>query len=177
MTTQPVDGERVRSVTEWWLPASVDNRARTDAVAPVSNLRSTDIDLARGGAERAATPEYAPQNPSGGRLTRRQFRPIRVKIPHERETADDDERAVRVREIERDEGSALVADLGPLSDDAELDVVDGTAIVVSETSASPAADTPGDDSRAVGRQIEIDLPDGVDPADVGLNNGVLTAEK
>jgi HSP20 family molecular chaperone IbpA len=105
-----------------------------------------------------------------------------VKIPHEREAADDDGQAVRVREIERDGERLLVADLGPLGDDAELDVVDGTAIVVSETRSVSGADEdeqggPPADPRVVGRQIEIDLPEGVGPADVRLNNGVLTVEK
>lgn len=85
-----------------------------------------------------------------------------MKTPHEHETADGDERDVRVRAVERDDGARLVADVGgAVGVDASFDVVEGTAIIVD----------------GEGRQVEIDLPDGVDDADIVLNNGVLTVDR
>ncbi|MFC6725631.1 hypothetical protein ACFQE1_14900, partial [Halobium palmae] len=84
-----------------------------------------------------------------------------MKTPHERETADGDEGDVRVRELEHDDGTRLVADVGgAVGVDASLDVVEGTAIIVD----------------GGGSQVEIDLPDGAVADDVVLNNGVLTVE-
>lgn len=64
---------------------------------------------------------------------------------------------VPLQRIEYDDTVVFAADLGPV-DDASVDVVDGTIIVVA-----------GDE------QYEQDLPDGVD-ARAFINHGVLTIE-
>lgn len=60
----------------------------------------------------------------------------------------------RIRRVDREDGEEFVVDLGPV-DDAAVDVVDGTAIVVV-----------GDD------QYDLDLPQ--DDAEAFIRNGVLT---
>lgn len=59
------------------------------------------------------------------------------------------------------EETIVAVDLGPMADDASVEVVDGTAIVVLETADGP-------------HQREIELPD--DTARPTINNGVLTVE-
>ncbi|WP_138797565.1 Hsp20/alpha crystallin family protein [Halostella sp. PRR32] len=66
-----------------------------------------------------------------------------------------------VREYEYTDNLVIAADLGPSVADANVDVVAGTAIVVTGD---------GDDES----QIEIELPDG--DAEVFMKNGVLTIE-
>ncbi|WP_135534291.1 DUF7127 family protein [Halostella pelagica] len=66
-----------------------------------------------------------------------------------------------VREYEYADNLVIAADLGPSVADANVDVVAGTAIVVTGD---------GDDES----QIEIELPDG--DAEVFMKNGVLTIE-
>lgn len=64
-----------------------------------------------------------------------------------------------VRTYEYDDSSVVVADLADESTEPAVDVVDGTAIVVSED-----------------RQYEIDLPDDGSVAHTFMKNGVLSIE-
>lgn len=66
-----------------------------------------------------------------------------------------------VREYEYDNGVVVAADLGPEASGADVDVVAGTAIVVTGS---------GNDES----QLEIELPDG--DAEVFMKNGVFTIE-
>ncbi|MFC4357883.1 Hsp20/alpha crystallin family protein [Halobium salinum] len=101
-----------------------------------------------------------------------------MRIPHERETADEERDTVRVREVEGDGETILTADLGPLGPGASLDVVEGTAIVVDGRNSSADERAPSVGGGGGGdRQIEVDLPAGVTGADVTLNNGVLTVRR
>ncbi|MFW5937421.1 MAG: DUF7127 family protein [Halanaeroarchaeum sp.] len=68
---------------------------------------------------------------------------------------------VLYRQYDYDDETVIVADLGADVDDASVDVVDGTAIVVFETAEGP-------------RQYEFDLPTG--DAHTFISNGVLTFE-
>lgn len=68
---------------------------------------------------------------------------------------------VLYRQYEYDEETVFVADLGRMAEDASVEVVDGTAIVVLETEEGP-------------QQYELDLPDG--DAHTFISNGVLTVE-
>lgn len=68
---------------------------------------------------------------------------------------------VLYRRYDYDDGTVLVADFGSAVDDASVEVVDGTAIVVIEGSGGP-------------RQYEFDVPAG--SAHTFIKNGVLTVE-
>lgn len=68
---------------------------------------------------------------------------------------------VLYRRYEYDDETLFVVDLGAVTDDATVDVVDGTAIVVIETAQGP-------------RQYEFDVPEG--DAHTFISNGVLTIE-
>lgn len=63
------------------------------------------------------------------------------------------------RRYEYEDGSVLAVDFGTASTDADVDVVDGTVIVVDD-----------DD------QYELELPDGAVDANTFIRNGVLTVE-
>jgi HSP20 family molecular chaperone IbpA len=65
------------------------------------------------------------------------------------------------RRYEYDENTVIAADLGVGAADANVDVVDGTAIVIIETEGCE-------------RQEEFDLPD--ENAQVFIRNGILTIE-
>lgn len=68
---------------------------------------------------------------------------------------------VLYRQYEYDDETVFAADLGPMADDASVEVVDGTAIVVLETDEGA-------------QQYELELPDG--DAHTFISNGVLTIE-
>lgn len=71
------------------------------------------------------------------------------------------ERDAITRRYDYDDGVVVVADVGAARDDVHVDVVDGSAIVVAETSDGPV-------------QREFDLPAG--DAEAFINNGVVTVE-
>ncbi|MFB6133112.1 MAG: Hsp20/alpha crystallin family protein [Halanaeroarchaeum sp.] len=78
-----------------------------------------------------------------------------VSVPHE---ASDE---VLYRQYDYDEETVIVADLGRLTSEASVDVVDETAIVVVEIDGQQ-------------RQYEFDLPS--EDAHTFISNGVLTIE-
>lgn len=65
------------------------------------------------------------------------------------------------RRYEYDDRTVVVADLGSVADDASVEVVDGTAVVVIETAEGA-------------NQYEFDLPG--EGATTFINNGILTVE-
>ncbi|MGM0398565.1 MAG: DUF7127 family protein [Halobacteriota archaeon] len=78
-----------------------------------------------------------------------------VSVPHQ---ARDE---VLYRQYDYEDETVFVADLGAVADDATVEVVDETAIVVLETEEGE-------------RQYEFDVPDG--DAHTFISNGVLTIE-
>ncbi|MFC3476960.1 DUF7127 family protein [Halobacterium litoreum] len=73
-----------------------------------------------------------------------------------------DETDALARRYDYDDGSVLVADLGVGDDDASVDVVDGTVILVLERDGTTS-------------QHELDAPEGT-VAKALINNGVVTVE-
>ncbi|MFB6070448.1 MAG: hypothetical protein ABEJ76_05435 [Halanaeroarchaeum sp.] len=65
------------------------------------------------------------------------------------------------RRYEYEDETVLVADLGSVAENATVDVVDGTAVVVIEGPEGPS-------------QYEFQVPEG--SAHTFINNGVLTVE-
>ena len=79
-----------------------------------------------------------------------------MRVP--KQLRDVDRHGATVRTYEYDDNGVIVVDFGAAASDITVDVVDGTAIVVTDE-----------------QQFEFELP--ADASEVSVNNGILTIDE